>query len=92
MFTNSLSGLSFCLATRIPTAQTSGSGAVQVLQAVPAHPTGVCTTHLAQGEDPLLGPNNAALQHDEVVGHLAVVDEASLSRERTVSACYKVRS
>lgn len=47
------------------------------------------TTHLAQGQDPLLGPHNTALHHDEVIGHLTVVDKASLSKERTVSSLYQ---
>lgn len=63
--------------------------AVQPTYAVPAHLTAGCATHLAQGQDPLLGPNNTAFQHDEVIGHLTVVDKASLSKERTVSALYK---
>lgn len=52
-------------------------------------PTAGCTTHLAQCQDPLLGPHNTALHHDEVIGHLTIVDKASLSKERTVSALYQ---
>lgn len=63
--------------------------AVQPTEAAPAHLTAGCSTHLAQSQDPLLGPNNTAFQHDEVIGHLTIVDKASLSKERTVSALYK---
>lgn len=37
---------------------------------------------LAQGQHPLLGSNDTPLQHQEVVGHLAIVDETTLERER----------
>ena len=39
--------------------------------------------HLAQGEHPLLHTNGAALQHQEVVGHLSVVHKATLLDERS---------
>lgn len=32
---------------------------------------------LAQSQHPLFGPNHTALQHDEVVGHLSVMDKAT---------------
>lgn len=40
---------------------------------------------LAQGQYPLLRSNNTALQHQEVVGHLTIVDESTLDREIKVS-------
>lgn len=33
---------------------------------------------LAQGQDPLLGSDNTALQHQEVVPHLTIVDKSTL--------------
>lgn len=43
---------------------------------------------LAQGQHPLLGSNDTPLQHQEVVGHLAIVDETTLESERENSAPY----
>lgn len=34
--------------------------------------------HLAQSQHPLLGSNNAALHHDEVVVNLSIVDKPAL--------------
>merc|ERR1712189_102051 len=32
---------------------------------------------LAQSQDPLLGSNHTALNHDEVIGHLSIVDKST---------------
>lgn len=39
---------------------------------------------LAQGQHPLLGPNNTALQHQEIIGHLTIVDKSTLDTERKI--------
>lgn len=39
-------------------------------------------THLTQSQHPLLCSHDAALHHDKVVGHLSVVDEATLKTQR----------
>lgn len=36
---------------------------------------------LAQSQHPLLGSDNTALQHQEVVGHLTIVDKSTLDKE-----------
>lgn len=38
--------------------------------------------HLAQCQHPFLGSHNAALHHDEVIGHLSVVDKSTLFRRK----------
>lgn len=40
---------------------------------------------LAQGQYPLLGSDHTAFQHQEVVGHLTVMDKSTLRREIKVS-------
>lgn len=44
---------------------------------------------LAQGQHPLLGSDNTALQHQEVVGHLTVADKSTLDTETEVSTVHK---
>lgn len=57
-------------------AQTDGSEQ-EPKQDLKGHPK--TSSDLAQGQNPLLGPHDASLQHDEVVGHLSVVDETALT-------------
>lgn len=35
-------------------------------------------SYLAQGQHPLLDSHNTALHHDEVIGHISIVDKSTL--------------
>lgn len=44
-------------------------------------------SHLAEGEHSLLGAHHTAFQHDEVIGHFAVVDKATLGKAKRSGQC-----
>lgn len=67
----------------LETSVTEFGGGVDELEVDPLQST-TARLHqqgLAQSQHPLLGSNNTALQHQEVIGHFTVVDKSTLDRE-----------
>uniref|UniRef100_A0A8C2NNX0 MARVEL domain-containing protein n=1 Tax=Capra hircus TaxID=9925 RepID=A0A8C2NNX0_CAPHI len=49
-------------------------------------PFGLHQQHLAQSEHSLLGSHHAAFEHDKVIGHLTIVDKATLGRSKVIGS------
>lgn len=52
---------------------------VDLLQSTTA---GLDQQRFAQGQNPLLGSNHTAFQHEEVIGHLTIVHKATLMKQQ----------
>lgn len=46
---------------------------------------GLNQKRFAQSQNPLLGSNHAAFQHEEIIGHLTIMHKTTLIREQKVS-------
>ena len=49
-------------------------------------PFGLHQQGLAQSEHSLLGSHHAAFEHDKVIGHLTIVDKATLGRSKVIGS------